>query len=55
MTDKLTMEAPYGLIGKLVNRLFLKNYIQKFLTQRNQVIKQYAESGDWKKILNTNE
>ena len=55
MTDSLKMEAPYGLAGKLVNRLFLKNYIQKFLTQRNNVIKQYAESGEWKKILHSND
>ncbi|RYD69876.1 MAG: cell division protein [Sphingobacteriales bacterium] len=55
MTDKIKMEAPLGLLGKLVNHLFLKNYIQKFLSRRNQVIKQYAESGEWKKILNCND
>jgi ligand-binding SRPBCC domain-containing protein len=55
MTDKVNMVAPYGMIGKVVDNLFLKNYIKKFLAKRNLVIKQYAESGQWKKILNSND
>ena len=55
MTDKLCMEAPYGLIGRIVNRLFLAGYIKRFLTERNKMIKQYAENGEWKKILNNND
>ncbi|RYY65470.1 MAG: cell division protein [Chitinophagaceae bacterium] len=55
MTDKVKLEAPYGLLGKLVNELYLKNYIKKFLLKRNLVIKQYAESGEWKTILNSND
>ena len=55
MKDKLMLEAPFGYIGKLATRIFLKNYISKFLLCRNQVIKQTAESGFWKKILNNNE
>ncbi len=55
MTDKVKLEAPYGLLGKLVNQLYLKNYIKKFLLKRNLVIKQYAESGEWKTILNSND
>jgi len=55
MTDKLKLEVPYGIAGKLVNRLFLKHYIYKFIYERNRIIKQYAESGEWKKILNSND
>lgn len=55
MTDKVQMEAPYGFIGKIVNDLFLKNYIKTFLAKRNRIIKYYAESGEWKKILNSND
>lgn len=55
MKDVLHLEAPYGIIGKMVMRLFLKNYIKGFLERRNNIIKQYAESGEWKKILNTND
>jgi len=55
MTDKIKLEAPYGFIGKIANALFLKNYIKKFLAHRNNTIKLYAESGEWKKILNSND
>ncbi len=51
MTDKLLLEAPFGWIGKLTTALFLKNYIKALIIQRNKVIKSYAESGEWKKIL----
>lgn len=55
MTDKLKLEAPYGIFGKIVNRIFLKQYIYKFIEERNRIIKHYAESGEWKKILNYND
>lgn len=55
MKDVLILEAPYGIIGKMVMALFLKKYITKFLLRRNYIIKQYAESGEWKKILNAND
>jgi ligand-binding SRPBCC domain-containing protein len=52
MIDMLEFECPYGVIGKCVNKFFLKNYLQTFLEKRNAVIKEYAESGKWKAILN---
>lgn len=55
MTDKIKLEAPYGLPGKIVNRFFLKQYIYKLIEERNRVIKHFAESGEWKKILNYND
>ena len=55
MTDKIKLEAPYGALGKIVNSLVLKNYIQKFLSRRNRIIRQYAESGEWRKILNNHD
>lgn len=55
MTDQINMVAPYGLIGTIANSLFLKNYIKKFLVKRNLVIKKYAENGQWKKILHSND
>jgi len=38
-------------LGKLTNRFFLKNYLEKLLVKRNQVIKEYAETMKWKAIL----
>ena len=49
--DRIVLEAPFGLLGKLVMALFLKNYIKRFLIERNQTIKLVAEDGHWKKIL----
>lgn len=51
MIDLLEFETPYGVLGKLINRFFLKNYIEKLLVKRNQVIKEYAETTKWKAIL----
>jgi ligand-binding SRPBCC domain-containing protein len=51
MIDLLDFESPYGVFGKIVNRLFLRSYLEKFLLKRNAVIKEYAESQKWKAIL----
>ena len=51
MIDVLQFETPYGFIGKLFNRFYLKKYIENFLLQRNNVIKDYAETTKWKAIL----
>lgn len=52
MIDIVDFESPYGIIGKAANSLFLKSYMEKLLTQRNKLIKEYAESEKWKAILN---
>lgn len=52
MIDLLSFETPYGAFGKIVNTIFLKSYLEKFLVKRNGVIKEYAETGKWKTILN---
>lgn len=44
MTDVFEFESPFGLIGKLFNALFLTDYLRKFLLQRNELIKNIAES-----------
>ena len=52
MIDMLQFESPYGIIGKFVSKFFLKNYLQTLLQKRNAVLKEYAETGKWKAILN---
>ena len=49
--DIIHFETPYGIIGKLANSLFLTSYLERLLTQRNEVIKEYAETQKWKTIL----
>jgi hypothetical protein len=52
MIDILNFETPYGIIGRWANAIFLKRYLQNFLEQRNNTIKEYAETEKWKVILN---
>ena len=49
--DLLDFETPYGIIGKIMNTLYLKSYIEKLLINRNAVIKDYAETKKWKALL----
>jgi ligand-binding SRPBCC domain-containing protein len=51
MIDEFTFTSPYGLLGKAVNKVFLTNYMKRLLTQRNNIIKDYAESHKWKTVL----
>ena len=44
MTDTFEYSVPYGLAGKLFDRLILHCYMKRFLTRRNQVIRELAES-----------
>jgi len=52
MIDLVDFESPYAVLGKIVNSIFLKKYIETFLIKRNTTIKEYAETGKWKVILN---
>ena len=51
MTDVFDYQSPFGLLGKLADKLFLEKYMTKLLTQRNRAVKEFAESDKWKKIL----
>lgn len=51
MTDELDMEAPFGIIGKVVTALVLKGHIKKFLIIRNNFIKRVAEGEAWQEYL----
>jgi ligand-binding SRPBCC domain-containing protein len=43
MIDKFYFESPFGIFGKLANKIFLKNYMIKLLTTRNSLLKEKAE------------
>lgn len=43
MTDKLCYEAPFGIIGKLFDSLFLKKHLCDFLLERNTFLKNLSE------------
>lgn len=43
VTDIFDYISPLGVLGKAADALFLKQYMQNFLLERNEVIKRYAE------------
>jgi len=43
MTDRLTFDPPFGIVGRLFNVLVLKRYMEALLKQRARVIKEAAE------------
>ena len=51
MRDAFHFAAPLGILGRLVERLVLTNYMTRFLEKRNAVIKQTAETAAWKLLL----
>src|SRR5262245_49051160 len=48
MIDILRFRAPLGPLGWIAERLFLARYMSKFLQDRAKVLKQFAESDQWK-------
>ncbi|AIY13981.1 SRPBCC family protein [Cellulophaga baltica] len=51
MTDYFDYESPFGILGTLADKLFLKKYMTDLLTTRNHSIKDFAETAKWKKIV----
>jgi ligand-binding SRPBCC domain-containing protein len=43
MTDILYYETPFGIFGKLFDKLLLKKHLTNFLISRNEVLKKLAE------------
>ncbi len=54
MTDAVEFESPFGVAGRFFNTIYLEKYIRKLLSERNKIIKEYAESGNWKHVLKDN-
>jgi ligand-binding SRPBCC domain-containing protein len=55
MKDELRFSAPFGVLGLMVERLVLRNYLTRFLFERNQFLKQVAESEMWREYLSKTE
>jgi ligand-binding SRPBCC domain-containing protein len=53
MTDVFSFKSPYGVVGNIADALFLKHYMKRLLVQRNNIIKEYAETERWKSVLPT--
>lgn len=51
MTDFFYYKSPFGILGKLADKLFLKKYMNELLIERNRVVKEFAESKKWKELI----
>ena len=51
MIDIFEFQSPFGILGKIFNKLILTNYMKQLLIDRNKVIKEFAESEKWKSVL----
>ena len=45
MTDTLEWTAPYGVLGSLIDKLWLENHMRWFLRTKQQALKTLAERG----------
>jgi ligand-binding SRPBCC domain-containing protein len=51
MRDVFDFESPLGPLGRIADALVLTRYLRGFLIERNEVIKQAAESDGWRALL----
>ena len=54
MKDVFSFQSPFGILGKVFDKLILKNYLKKFLVERNNLIKEYSETTKWKTVITNN-
>jgi ligand-binding SRPBCC domain-containing protein len=53
MRDHFYFESPGWVLGAAFNKLFLTNYLRRLLIKRNAMIKEVAETDQWKEILSS--
>lgn len=51
LRDSFRFAAPLGPLGKIAEALVLRRYMTRFLQARNAVIKEIAESAEWRRYL----
>ena len=51
MQDVFEFQSPFSVLGKIFNNLVLTNYMTKLLKERDEVIKDFAETDKWKVLL----
>lgn len=45
MKDVFHFQSPVGVLGRFADAVFMKKYLTRFLKERNQLIKEFAETG----------
>lgn len=51
MVDRFEFQSPFGILGRIVDQLFLTAYMRRFLIRRNHILKHLAESETWRRYL----
>ncbi len=51
MIDRFEFQSPFGILGRIVDQIFLTAYMRRFLVQRNRILKNLAESEAWRRYL----
>ena len=51
LIDQFRFETGRGKLGTVFNNLYLTKYMERLLEERNQKIKEVAESSQWQKYL----
>jgi ligand-binding SRPBCC domain-containing protein len=51
MTDRFVFASPFGVLGGIIDVLFLARYMRRFLIGRNDALKTMAESQLWRKYV----
>ncbi len=51
VSDELTFEAPFPLLGRWLERLYFARRMRQLVRQRLEHIKGIAENGDWRRYL----
>ncbi len=51
MVNHFYYKPKLGILGELLNVLFLRRYLTHILKTRNELLREYAESNQWRTIL----
>ena len=51
MRDVFVFAAPFSLLGRIAELVFLRGYMRKLLRERDTVIRQVAESDAWRRFI----
>jgi ligand-binding SRPBCC domain-containing protein len=52
MRDVFDFQSPFGILSRAADRLFLTDYMRRFLLTRCTLIKTVAETEQWRRYLN---
>jgi ligand-binding SRPBCC domain-containing protein len=49
--DIVEFGNPKDILGKILGKIYFKNYLEELLHKRNEIIRSYAETEKWRAVL----